>query len=246
MNLRERLKRTRIIKGFVFFVVGIVSYPGIAIINRLKIYGGENLKNLPDKKVLIVSNHQTYFADVITFLHIFCARKWGRYNRLGLPFYLIFPFTRVYYVAAGKTMTSSWLSRFFTWAGAITVKRTWNPEAHETRKGLNPSDTRNISKALENNWVITFPQGTTKTFAPCRKGAAYIIKKDRPVVIPVVIDGFREAFGKKGLSLKARGVKLSVTFKEPLKFNGDESMEEISERIMDAIEQSKRFTSPVS
>jgi 1-acyl-sn-glycerol-3-phosphate acyltransferase len=137
--------------------------------------------------VLFVSNHQTYFADVITFLHIFCAVKWGKMNRLGVPYYLLNPFTRVNYVAAETTMKGSLISRLFLLAGGITVKRTWNKEANERRKGLDPSDTRKIHRALEKNWVITFPQGTTKPFAPARKGTALIIKQMKPIVIPVVI-----------------------------------------------------------
>ncbi len=245
MSFLDRMKKTRIARSIVYFIVGVFSYPGIAVINKLKITGGENLRNLPARNVLFVSNHQTYFADVITFLHIFCAVKWKRFNRLGFPIYLLNPFTRVNYVAAGKTMKSSLLSRFFSWAGAITVKRTWNPDARDSRKGLNPSDTRNISKALAENWVITFPQGTTKPFAPCRKGTAYLIKKSNPTVIPVVIDGFSKAFGKKGLNLKARGVKLRVTFKEPLRFSGNESLDEIMQVVMDSIEQSERFADPL-
>jgi hypothetical protein len=38
----------------------------------------------------------------ITFLHIFCAVKWGKMNRLGIPYYLLNPFSRVNYVAARK------------------------------------------------------------------------------------------------------------------------------------------------
>lgn len=111
-------------------------------------------------------------------------------NRLGVPYYLLNPFTRVNYVAAETTMKGSLISRLFLLAGGITVKRTWNKEANERRKGLDPSDTRKIHRALEKNWVITFPQGTTKPFAPARKGTALIIKQMKPIVIPVVIGGF--------------------------------------------------------
>ena len=104
----------------------------------------------------------------------------GKENRLGIPYYLLNPFTRVNYVAAEETMKGSFISRFFTLAGAITVKRTWSPEGKVKRKGLDPSDTRKIERALENNWVITFPQGTTKPFAPGRKGTALIIKRNKP------------------------------------------------------------------
>lgn len=243
-SLWKNWKKSRVVKGFVYFLVGILSYPGIAIINRLKISGTEHLASLPRKGVLFVSNHQTYFADVITFLHIFCAVKWRKKNRLGIPIYLLNPFTRVNYVAATQTMDHSWLSRLFTLAGAITVKRTWNRDSQEIRKGLDPGDTRKIAQALDENWVITFPQGTTTPFAPGRKGTAFIIKMAKPIVIPVVINGFSTAFDKKGLKLKGWKNLLTVKFKAPLQFTFEESLEEILDKIMDAIEQSKGFASP--
>jgi 1-acyl-sn-glycerol-3-phosphate acyltransferase len=237
----KSLQQTRILKSIIYFLVGIISYPGLTIINHLKISGTENLKNLPKKNVLFVSNHQTYFADVITFLHIFCAVKWRKQNRLGIPFYLLNPFTRVYYVAAAETMKSTLISRIFSWAGAITVKRTWKKDGAEVRRGLDPGDTRKISNALVNNWVITFPQGTTKPFAPGRKGTAFIIKHSKPIVIPVVISGFWRAFNKRGLKFKKKGTLLSVKFKEPLQFTYEETIEVILEKVMDAIEQSRKF-----
>lgn len=199
----------------------------------------ENLKNLPNRRVLFVSNHQTYFADVITFIHIFCANMWGKTNRLGLPYYLLWPFTRIKYVAAEETMKSNWLTKIFTLAGALTVKRTWRAEGGEVRRGLDPGDTRKIERALDNNWVITFPQGTTKPFAPGRKGTAFIIKQTRPIVVPVVISGYWRAFNKKGLKFKKKGTKLSVTFKAPLEIDYEASTESILEKIMDSIEQSR-------
>lgn len=240
-NWVKSLKQTRLVKSVVYFLVGVVSYPGVAIINHLKISGTENIKNLPKKNVLFVSNHQTYFADVITLLHIFSAVKWRKENKLGIPFYLLNPFTRAYYVAAAETMKSTVLSRFFKWGGAITVKRTWRAESNEVRRGLDTGDTRKIAKALENNWVITFPQGTTKPFAPGRKGTAFIIKHNKPIVIPVVINGFWRAFNKKGLKFKKKGSLLSVRFKEPLQLTYEESVEVILEKVMDAIEQSKKY-----
>jgi len=241
MSLRERLKSFKLVRKLVYAIVGLASYPGLMIVNKLKITGGEHLKDLPKQNVLFVSNHQTYFADVITFLHIFCAVKWGKINRLGIPYYLLNPFTRVNYVAAEQTMNGSWLSKLFTLAGALTVKRTWNAEAKESRKGLDPSDTRKITRALDKNWVITFPQGTTKPFAPGRKGTALIIKQNKPIVIPVVINGFWRAFNKKGPKFKKKGVLLSVRFKAPLVIDYEARSEDILAQLMDAIEQSKTY-----
>ena len=240
-SIGDRLKNFHPVRKIVYFFVGLFSYPGLAIINKLKISGTEHLRKLPPRNVLFVSNHQTYFADVITFLHIFCAVKWGKMNRLGIPYYLLNPFTRVNYVAAEETMKGSFISRLFLLAGGLTVKRTWRAEGKEVRRGLDPSDTRKITRALENNWVITFPQGTTKPFAPGRKGTALIIKQMKPVVIPVVISGFWRAFNKKGLKFKKKGSLLSVTFKEPLTINYDASAEDIMAQLMEAIEQSKRY-----
>ena len=243
-SLTERLKNFKLVRKIVYAFVGLFSYPGLAIINKLRISGTEYIKDLPRENVLFVSNHQTYFADVITFLHIFCAVKWGKANKLGIPYYLLNPFTRVNYVAAEQTMKGSWISRLFTLAGALTVKRTWNAEAGETRKGLDPSDTRKITRALENNWVITFPQGTTRPFAPGRKGTVLIIRQKRPIVIPVVIDGFRQAFNKTGLKLTKKGAILSVQFKEALKIDYNARSEDILAQIMDAIEQSNKYMIP--
>jgi 1-acyl-sn-glycerol-3-phosphate acyltransferase len=240
-SFTERLKNIQIVRKLLYAVVGVFSYPGLVIINKLKISGTENLANLPRGNVLFVSNHQTYFADVITFLHIFCAVKWGKKNKLGIPYYLLNPFTHVHYVAAEETMKGSLVSRVFTIAGALTVKRTWNPASKEVRKGLDASDTRKITRALEDSWVITFPQGTTKPFAPARKGTALIIKQNKPIVIPVVIGGFMSAFNKKGLKIKKRGSLLSVAFKKPLEIDFNSAPEVITEQIMDAIEQSKKF-----
>jgi len=235
------IKEWKIVKGTVYAVVGLFSYPGLNLINKLEIKGTEHLEGLPKKNVLFVSNHQTYFADVITFLHIFCAVSWRKRNKLGIPFYLLWPFTRVKYVAAEETMKNNWISKLFSLAGAITVKRTWRAEGQEVRRGLDPGDTRKIERALQKNWVITFPQGTTKPFAPGRKGTAFIIKQHQPIVIPVVINGYWRAFNKKGLKFKKKGSVLSVTFKAPLQIDFNDTSENILNTVMDAIEQSKKF-----
>jgi 1-acyl-sn-glycerol-3-phosphate acyltransferase len=239
-SFTERLKNFRLVRKIVYAIVGIMSYPGLVWVNKLKIRGTENLENLPRHNVLFVSNHQTYFADVITFLHIFCAVKWRKRNKLGVPYYLLNPFTNVFYVAAEETMKGSFISRLFALAGALTVKRTWKKDGAEVRRGLDPSDTRKIARALSDSWVITFPQGTTKPFAPGRKGTAYIIKQNKPIVVPVVINGFWRAFNKKGLRFKKTGTLLSVTFKKPLQLDYEAPTEEILQQIMDAIEQSKK------
>lgn len=83
------------------------------------------------------------------------------------------------------------------------------------------SDISNIGIALNDGWVITFPQGTTKPWKPIRRGTAYIIKQYKPVVVPIVIDGFRRSFDKKGIQIKKKGILQSMVIKKPLDIDYD-------------------------
>jgi 1-acyl-sn-glycerol-3-phosphate acyltransferase len=145
-------------------------------------------------------------------------------------------------VAAEETMNSSWLTRLFKLGGALTVKRTWRAEGQDVKRDRDEVDTQKIDKALQSSWVITFPQGTTKPFAPGRKGTAHIIKNNKPIVMPVVINGFWRAFTKKGLTFKKVGTPLTIRFKAPLEIDYDnDSVEVILAKVMDGIEQSKEY-----
>jgi 1-acyl-sn-glycerol-3-phosphate acyltransferase len=160
---------------------------------------------------------------------------------LGIPYYLLNPFTNVYFVAAEETMNDNLLTRLFKLGGALTVKRTWRAEGKDVTRDRDTSDTDKIDKALTKSWVITFPQGTTKPFAPGRKGTAHIIKNNRPIVVPVVINGFWRAFTKKGLTYKKVGSDLHVRFKAPLDIDYEAPVDVILDQVMEAIEQSERY-----
>ena len=159
-------------------------------------------------------------------------------------FYIWNPKLNLYYVAASETMKSGLLPRILSYVGAIHVERTWRSKGEDIieKKAVNPNDTANIKKALDDGWVITFPQGTTTSFKPVRKGTAFIIKEHRPIVVPIVIDGFRRSFDKKGLYLKKKGILQSMVIKEPLEIDYDnDTIEDIVEKIEYAIEQHPSF-----
>ncbi len=61
----------------------------------------------------------------------------------------------------------------------------------------------------------------------------------KPVVIPVVINGFWRAFDKKGLSFKKKGTILTVKFKAPMAIDYDAPAEAILQQVMEAIEQNR-------
>lgn len=230
------------LKRIVIFTLGIISYRRFNGFNKLKISGGEHLTNLPDTNVLFVSNHQTYFADVAAMYHAFCAVNNGYLNTIKNPVYLLNPKVDFYYVAAEETMNKGILARIFKIAGAVTVKRTWRAEGKNVNRMVDMSEVENIMKALDNGWVITFPQGTTSAFAQGRKGIAKLIKKQKSIVIPIKINGFRRAFDKKGLKIKVTGVQPTMEFKAPLEIDYEnESAQEILNKVMYAIEQTHEF-----
>lgn len=238
MKLKDPFGNFYLLKAFLVFTVGWLSWYGFAIVNSLNFRGLSNVKRLPKKKVLFVSNHQTYYADVVAINHgLHRARHKGD-GRMIIPFYLFWPKVKSYYVAAEETMKSSGIiPKIFSYAGAITVKRTWREKGQTIQRKVDVGDQDKIRKALMDGWIITFPQGTTKAFSPLRKGTAHIIRNFNPVVVPVKVDGFRRGFEKKGLFFKKKGIKLMVEFKEPLEFDENDSDEDILTRIAQELDQ---------
>ncbi|TVZ51558.1 lysophospholipid acyltransferase family protein [Dokdonia sp. Hel_I_53] len=230
------------LKRWLIRIAGALTHRRYQGFNELYIEGSDVLKDLPDKGVLFVSNHQTYFADVVSMFHVFNATLSGRVDSIKNIGYLWDPKLNLYYVAAGETMKSGILPRILAYAGAITVSRTWREKGKEVEREVNLKDTENIGIALDDGWVITFPQGTTKPWKPIRKGTAHIIKNYKPIVVPIVIDGFRRSFDKKGLRIKKRGILQSFEIKEPLEIDYEnDSIEKIVEQLEFAIEQHPSF-----
>lgn len=229
------------LKRLLIAILGIVTWPRFVWTNKSVVAGMDVLKNLPSQNVVFVSNHQTYFADVMLMYHAFSAAKWKMKRGIRNPLYLLSPKTNIYYVAALETMKSGLLPKLFAYAGAISVQRTWREAGKNVQREVNPQDPENIGKAIRSGWLITFPQGTTKPFEQGRKGTAHLIKEYRPIVVPVNIDGFRRAFDKKGLKIKKRDSRLLMKFYDPLVIDYDAPAEDILQQIMYAIRQSPEF-----
>ena len=200
-----------ILKKWLIRYMGIITHRRYRGFNELKIEGSNIIKELPNSNVLFVSNHQTYFADVVAMLHVFNASLSGRIDSIKNVGYLWSPKLNIYYVAAKETMKSGILPRILAYAGAVSVERTWREKGKEVKRNVKMSDISNIGIALDDGWVITFPQGTTKPFYPIRRGTAHIIKKYKPIVVPIVIDGFRRSFDKRGIIIKKRGILQSLS-----------------------------------
>ena len=227
-----------LVKKYLIRIFGIISHRRFRGTNHLIIEGSEIINNLPDKNVLFVSNHQTYFADVTAMIHVFNASLNGRWNSLKKRSYLKKIKLNIYFIAAKETMNSGIIPKILSYAGAIPISRTWREKGKDIKRKVNKEEITNVQKALQNGWLITFPQGTTKPWAPIRKGTAHIIKENKPLVVPIVIDRFRRSFDKTGLRIKKKGTKQQLKIKNPLHIDyNSETLESIVEKISFAIEQ---------
>ena len=174
--------------------------------------------------------------------HVFNASLSGRIDNIKNVGYLWRPKLNIYFIAAKETMKAGLLPRILAYAGSVSIERTWREAGKDVKRQVKMSDISNIGTALNDGWVVTFPQGTTTPFKPLRKGTAHIIKKYKPVVVPIVIDGFRRSFDKKGLLIKKKGILQSMVIKAPLEIDYEnDSMEKIIEQLEYAIEQHPSF-----
>ena len=230
------------LKLWLIRILGTMTHRRFKGFNKLEIHGSEILRELPDNNVLFVSNHQTYFADVVSMFHVFNASLSGREDSIKNIGYLWRPKLNIYFVAAKETMQSGLLPKILAYAGSVSIERTWRAEGKDVQRQVKMSDVSNIAKALQDGWVITFPQGTTKPWKPIRRGTAHVIIKNRPIVVPIVIDGFRRSFDKKGLRIRKKGILQHMEIKKPLEFDFEnESVQDIVEKLEYAIEQHPSF-----
>ncbi len=230
------------LKKWLIRIFGALTHRRFRGFNELQIEGSEIIKDLPDTNVLFVSNHQTYFADVVSMFHVFNASLSGRTDSIKNIGYLWNPKLNIYYIAAKETMKAGLLPKILAYMGSISIERTWRSEGKDVNRQVKMSDISSIGKALDDGWVITFPQGTTTPFKPIRKGTAHIIKRYKPIVVPIVIDGFRRSFDKKGLRIKKKNILQSFEIKAPLEIDYEnETNEDIVKRIEYAIEQHPSF-----
>jgi len=219
-----------IIKKAIIRTIGVLTHKTFNN-KRFNIQGTTILNEIPKHNVLFISNHQTYFYDVIAMLHVFNASLNGRRDSLKNILYLLKPKSNIYFIAALETMKASLISKILSYAGSILIKRTWREAGKEITRNIRSEDFDNIIKALNDGWVITFPRGTTDNSKPVRSGTAYIIKQTNPIVIPVKIDGFDDVFERNSLKIKNKTKPFSIKFGNALKFHDDESIESITNQI---------------
>ena len=220
--------QTIFLKRLIIGFVGLITHRTFSS-KRFEIKGSKNLVNLPSTNVLFVSNHQTYFYDVIAMLHVFNSSVKGRIDSLKKPKYLISPKTNLYYIASLETMKKSIITKLLTYAGAVLVQRSWRDSGESVSRDIRSEDPDKIKLALKDGWVITFPRGTTDNSKPIRKGTAHIIKNNDPLIVPINLIGFKDVFQRNGLKVINRKKFFSIEIMKPLQIDmTKKSIEEIT------------------
>ena len=207
--------QTIFLKRFIIGLIGLITHRTFRS-KKFLIKGSKNLVNLPDSNVLFISNHQTYFYDVIAMLHVFNSTVKGRIDSVKRPKYLISPKTNLYYIASQETMKKSLITKLLTYAGAVLVQRSWRDSGESVTRNIRSEDTDNIKLALNDGWVITFPRGTTDNSKPIRKGTSFIIKSNSPLVVPIKINNFNKVFQRNGLKVINKRKEFSIEIMKPL------------------------------
>ena len=220
--------QTIFLKRLIIGFVGLITHRTFRS-KRFEIKGSKNLVNLPSTNVLFVSNHQTYFYDVIAMLHVFNSSVKGRIDSVKKPKYLISPKTNLYYIASLETMKKSIITKLLTYAGAVLVQRSWRDSGESVSRDIRSEDPDKIKLALKDGWVITFPRGTTDNSKPIRKGTAHIIKNNDPLIVPINLIGFKDVFQRNGLKVINRKNFFSIEIMKPLQIDmTKKSIEEIT------------------
>ena len=219
------------LKRFIIGFIGLITHRTFRN-KRFVIRGSKNLFNLPETNVLFVSNHQTYFYDVIAMLHVFNSSVKGRIDSVKRPKYLINPKTNLYYIASLETMKKSLITKLLTYAGAVLVQRSWRDSGESVSRDIRLEDPDKIKLALQDGWVITFPRGTTDNSKPIRKGTAHIIKNNNPLIVPINLTGFKDVFQRNGLRVINRKKDFSLEIMKPLRIDMTQnSIEQITAEL---------------
>ncbi|MBT5416457.1 MAG: 1-acyl-sn-glycerol-3-phosphate acyltransferase [Cryomorphaceae bacterium] len=223
--------QTIFLKRLIIATVGLITHRTFRS-KKFEIIGSENLINLPDNNVLFVSNHQTYFYDVIAMIHVLNSSVKGRIDTVKRPVYLINPKTNLYYIASLETMGKSFITKLLTYAGAILIQRSWRDSGESVSREVRSEDPNKIKLALKDGWVITFPRGTTDSSKPVRRGTAHIIKNNSPLIVPIKLLGFNDVFQRNGLKILNRKKIFSMEICKPIRKNIHEnSIDEITSEL---------------
>ena len=209
------------LKPYLYRVLRFFSYIDMQIKNKVEIKGMKVVQALPSTNVMFVSNHETYYMDVI----LMCQALWNSNGRLSIN-------KDLYFVAAEETALKSPLLRHLDFTGCVPLKRQWKHDGEEIQRERDEGAIDNMAQVLKRGWLINFPTGTVDPSAIIRPGLAKFLKHHRPIVVPVQLSGVRKSYGKTGFVTRTFNNKMKVSFSEPLSIDYEkDSLEKITALI---------------
>ena len=180
------------------------TVPYFRLLNQVRVEGDDLLEALPLRKVVFLSNHQSYFMEAFAFFDLVYVKH---------GFDLEDPYLR--FSAAEETMKKNLLTALFTKAGGVTFRRSFREGGKDVNRPVDLEGVARVEEAIENGWLLHFPAGTTQPGAPLRKGIAQILHRTQAVAVPVRVDGFRKLLLHKQLPGKLFR-KCSIRIHRPL------------------------------
>lgn len=183
------------------------SVPYFRLLNGVRVAGDGLLRHLPRRRVVFLSNHQSYFLEAIAFFDLVYVRH---------QFDLEDPIVR--FSAAEETMKRGLVTNLMGLAGGVTFKRSFRAEGVDVQRAVDVQGAERVEQAIREGWLLHFPAGTTKKGAPLRKGVARLLHNTRAVAVPVRVDGFRELLLHKQIPGKLFK-RASLTLHPPLELD---------------------------
>jgi len=183
------------------------SVPYFRMLNGVRVKGDGVLKHLPRRRVVFLSNHQSYFLEAIAFFDLVYIRH---------QFDLEDPILR--FSAAEETMKRGLVTNLMGLAGGVTFKRSFRAEGQDVQRGVDVAGAERVEQAIRDGWLLHFPAGTTRKGAPFRKGVARLLHNTRAVAVPVRVDGFRDLLLHKQIPGKLFK-RASLTLHPPLELD---------------------------
>ena len=102
------------LKRWLIRIAGVLSHRRYRGFNEMEIEGSDVIRDLPETGVLFVSNHQTYFADVVSMFHVFNAALKGRDDSIKNVGYLWKPKLNVLFKPAIQYCTDKFNPMLFS------------------------------------------------------------------------------------------------------------------------------------
>ena len=148
---KNRFGHVLFIKKWLIRILGAYTHRRYRGFNELKIEGSEIIRDLKGSNVLFISNHQTYFADVVAMFHVFNASLKGRVDSIKNIGYLWNPKLNIYFIAAKETMNDGFIPKILAYAGSVSIERTWRSKGQDVNRKVKFSDiyTINIIRTLQ-------------------------------------------------------------------------------------------------